>query len=206
MFLTVNDQRLETEVFWLAWSFATPINLVVGFGLIVWGTSSYGEVKSAPALLLAAIFSAVFVFVGIIFMYANIVRLTFLIILLAMLSVGYIVGALYIILGVGHIVSQEKNTKGKVVFLRLIKSDVDGLILVNKNAGNMALLNALSEKIRFSDPMSPKETVALESQICALIAELSAKLSADPTQDVSSTINQAMILLDNRNRMCLALK
>jgi hypothetical protein len=68
-----------------------------------------------------------------------------------------------------------------------------------------AALEELSEKIRFSDPMSHQALAIVEGEIASTIDEITMKLMAGD-ENVATLIQKAEMQLARRNSQCLALK
>ena len=87
VFLTIDQARLETTTFWLAWGFATPWTLLSAIVLHLWAGKKQGEevLRMPVAYYLYIIFGSIYLVVGLIFMYVNVEMVTALIIVEAII-------------------------------------------------------------------------------------------------------------------------
>ena len=87
----------------------------------------------------------------------------------------------------------------------MLQSNVTSCLPMVKNPEVKAALEELSEKIRFSDPMSHQALAMVEGELASTIDEITMKLM-DGNEDVTSLIKKAEMQLARRNSQCLALK
>ena len=207
VFLTIDKARLDTKVFWMAWAFATPWNLLMTIILHAWASKKAGEeiLKMPAAYYLCGVFGAIYFVIGLIFMYANIVTITFLLILELIVTVAYLITSFYVCLAGNYVAKSEKETKQKVFFIRMLQSNVTSCLPMVKTPEVRAALEELSEKIRFSDPMSHQALAIVEGEIASTIDEITMKLMAGD-ENVAMLIQKAEMQLARRNSQCLALK
>lgn len=207
VFLTVNEARLETTVFWLAWGFATPWTLLTAIVLHLWAGKKYGEeiLRMPVAYYLCAVFGGLYLVVGLIFMYANIEGTTFLIILEAIITVIYLIAIMYSMSTTDSIAKQEKVTQQKVFFIRMLASNVATCLPMATDDSVRAELETLADNIRFSDPMSHQALAVIEGELANTIDDITLKLT-EGNQDVSALIKKAEMQLSRRNAQCAMLK
>lgn len=94
----------------------------------------------------------------------------------------------------------EAKVQKKVFYIRELQADVE---LLTDNESDVAVktaLTQLTEKIRFSDPMSNEQLADWENKISTKIAEL--KTATDKVE----IITELNSLLDERNKKCKILK
>ena len=206
VFLTIPQERLDTTVFWMAWAFATPWNLLMTIVLHVWANKKGNEIlKMPPAYYLCGVFGLIYFALGFIFMYASITTITLLLILELAVTVIYILAAIYVCTVGNHIAKNERVTKQKVFFIRMLQSNVTSCLPSVKDPEMRAALEELSEKIRFSDPMSHQALALVEGELAATVDEITAKiLSGD--ENISALIQKAEMQLARRNSQCAMLK
>lgn len=106
--------------------------------------------------------------------------------------------------GATYIEERGEQTKSKVTFLKSLQVEMD--LLTSQSTDNQikTKLSSLSDKIRFSDPMSADSLQPLEQKIMSKIIELK-----DITNDQSKSIlliDEVTALLDERNKKCKLLK
>jgi hypothetical protein len=207
VFLTVDKARLDTSAFWLAWGFATPWNLAMAIGLHLWASKKPDDalIKMPAAYYICATFGGVYLLLGAIFMYANIEKITLLLILEFIVTVAYLIMTFYVCLAGNHITQSEKETKQKVFFIRMLQSNVASCVPMVNNPDVKAALEELSEKIRYSDPMSHASLAMVEGELASTIDEIASKL-ATGDEDVEALIKKAEMQLARRNSQCLMLK
>ena len=205
VFLTVDSARLDTNVFWLAWSFATPWNLVAAIALHLWAGKGDTVLKMPVAYYVCAVFGGIYLLLGAIFMYANVTTITLLLILELIVTIAYLVIAFYVCAAGNYIASTEKEVQQKVSLIRTLQANVTACLPMVSNPTVKAALEELAEKIRFSDPMSDASLATIESEISSTIDEITCKL-ANADEDVEELISKAETQLANRNSQCLILK
>lgn len=208
IFLTIPEARLDSAVFWLAWSFAIPVNFAAICALTVFGTAKGGvEVVNLPiAAWLSIGFGGAYLISGLIMMYLPVEKTTFPIILIAAISVFYIIAVVYGTVGAGYIASAQKETKQKVMYIKLLEADINDAMSKATNQASVTALSTLAENVRFSDPMSHPSLASLESQISFTVSEINASLTEAPDADVTSLAAKCQSQLDSRNSRCLLLK
>lgn len=213
VFLTANnvfDGRTSEPAFWLVWAFTFPLNLLISIGALL-----YLMRKSADAIIhvpitmfLTIAFFIIYVFVAFKFFFYSVtaINMTIAIIVEIAITAVYIIAIMFSLFALGYIETNQKYTKRKVLFIKLLKSDVDACIPFVKNPTAINLLNKLSEKIRFSDPMSHESLKTYEDQITEIVAGISAKVRCGEEDGIEEAIKKADILLDVRNDRCKILK
>lgn len=124
-------------------------------------------------------------------------------ILIAVLIFVLIVAVLLVVLtatvGRRHIKRVSEKAKQKTLYLQNLQTDVELLAEVDPPDAKAAL-QALAEKLRYSDPMSDETLAALEREIADKVNVL--KTTADKTQSAA----EIALLLDERNKKCKILK
>ena len=94
----------------------------------------------------------------------------------------------------------ENNVQKKVFYIREIQSEIELLANTEPDDAVKTDLIKLSEKVRFSDPMSNDQLEDIESEIIAKVSELKT------TSEKTKVINELGILLEERNKKCKILK
>ena len=206
LFLTIPDERLETSVFWIAFSFAIPVNFVSLSAFAVWGFWKKGEgfIKLPIALTVSAAFGILYLLSGILFMYLPAEKTTFPIILYSIITVAFIIAAMLSVNGANYMSATEKVVKEKRLYIKMLEADVLDC-LANAEGEAKVLLTKLAEDIRFSDPMSHSALSAIEAELTSLVFAISEALKSG-AEDVISLIKKADALLKSRNSRCLMLK
>lgn len=94
----------------------------------------------------------------------------------------------------------EQKVQSKVSALKMLQIDVEMLAKTEADSEVKSKLTKLSEKIRYSDPMSSDALTELEGAIAGKVKELKTSL------DKRSLIAEIDTLLSERNTKCKALK
>ncbi|MBR3862953.1 MAG: hypothetical protein IKM42_04790, partial [Clostridia bacterium] len=126
LFLTVNDQRLSSGVFWMAWAFAFPWNLLASTCVFFWTKKGDADLVRMPvALTISYGAFAVNLVVGAILMYAPIEKIVAPLIIELIINVAYVLVCMYTVYATEYIVRNQKEVKQKVSYIRILKADVD---------------------------------------------------------------------------------
>ncbi len=207
LFLTVPDGRTSSKVFWLVWTFMSPVSLLATFGIFLWSTrKSANLVNWTVSLYLIGIFTVAYFVVGFIFAYLPWKSVTLPLILDLIITVAYAIATIYCLRGATYIQTEQAHVKEKVLTIRLLKADVDECETLAKTESLKAALKAFSEDVRFSDPMSHPSLAGIESEIFALIADVSVKIKNNEETEAEALVKDAQTRLKNRNAHCLILK
>ena len=102
--------------------------------------------------------------------------------------------------GANEINRVEEKIKVKRAFIQFLQTDIEMLAETETDAETKVELKKLSEKVRFSDPMSNEMLGELESRISNKVEEM--KNSADK----KAIIEEVTTLLMERNKKCKILK
>lgn len=205
VFLTIPAARLETDVFWLAFAFAIPWNLLVAVALHLWAGKKKEETLRMPvAYYVCGVFGIIYLVIGLIFMYAPVVLITWPLILELVVTVAYLLVIMYCTRTTEYIAATEKHTKKKVLYIRLLQADVQACATKATDPATKAALEQLAESVRFSDPMSHEALAMQESELMATVSQISQKLNSG--EDVTALIQKANAQLESRNNRCLLLK
>ena len=208
LFLTVPDGRTDTGVFWLVWTFMTPVALLAACALHLWGTrKSAGDLVSmAVVYYLSVIFTLAYLTAGLIFAYLPWKKMVLPLIVELVITAAYILAAMYFLRGAEYIRAEETHTRGKVLYIRFLKADVDDCIAKAQSEELKAALARLSDNVRFSDPMSHPSLAAIEGELTATVAEISEKIDREAECEAMALVDKAQKALEKRNSRCLMLK
>lgn len=208
LFLTVPDGRTDTGVFWLVWSFMTPVALLAAIALHLWGTrKSAGDLVSMTVVYyLCAIFTAAYLAAGLVFAYLPWKKMPLPLIVELVITTAYIVSAMFFLRGAEYIRAKETHTREKVMYIRFLKADVDDCIAKANSEELRAKLTKLSEDVRFSDPMSHASLAGIEAELSATVAEIADKVGGENESEAFALVEKAQKALERRNSRCLMLK
>ena len=208
LFLTVPEERLDTAVFWIAFSFAIPVNLIALECFTLWGFAKGGSgfVKIPTAFYTSGIFAFILLVTGLLFAYLDVVNVTWPIIVFALITVVYIIAAIYAVLGAGYMGSVEKVVHEKRMFIKMLEADLADCEIKATLPATRAAIAKLKDNVRFSDPMSHASLAGVEGSISSLVYEIGADLDANPAEDLTAKLERAEALLASRNNRCKMLK
>ena len=163
IFIFIPESRLDSAVFWIAWSFAIPLNFVLTEAFIVWcGNDSGNDTLKKPLAMIASLaFAVIYLIVGLIFMIFDIKNKAVLIVILSIVSVLYAIIILFCVTGINNNAKEIKNKNAKVLFIKLLSSDIDACILKCEDPECANALRALLDDVRFSDPLSNPSLLAV---------------------------------------------
>lgn len=206
MFLNVDSLRTDSAVFWIAWSFAFPLQLLVlaylGFA-VKWRNVLIQKPLIYPVVITA---SLIYLATGFIFMLCPIDSVKAIIITEAIITVFYAIVLFITKRGSDYITGSQEYTRKKVAFLKILKADVDDISRFAVDPALSAALIELSEQIRYSDPMSSPALASYEQRICELIGAAAADARRGSYITALSMIKEASVTLDSRNQRCKLLK
>ena len=129
---------------------------------------------------------------------ANVVQ----IILLAV----YLIFAISALFAKNTVESIAEKTKEKILFIKLLENDVLSLQDKINDPAIQTRLSALSELIRYSDPMSHPSLALLEQKVSNKITMLAEKAESGKMDEVNGLFDEIEALMAERNRKCKLLK
>ena len=215
VFLTAPEKSLYTPVFWVTWSFAVPWNLVWCIGLHLWASKQNGDeiVQMPIAYYLCYLFGGAYITVAcfciykIPLVYPDILyNVSIPLAVEIVLAVAHMLVAGYAVFGTAYILRNQKKVKQKVLFIRLLKSDVDGCVASAKTAEAKTALESFAEKIRFSDPMSHDSLAGIEAELSATVEQIIEKVADGAEEEAVALVKKGELQLERRNSRCLMLK
>lgn len=193
----------KTTAFWISYAFT-----VIAFAtqIIIW-KSTLGRAESLKSKFLGF----PIVHIGIVYLIVQIIAFA-VFLFISTLPIWSAVIACAVIAGVsavcmiasdvGRSEIERVSAKGRerTFYIKQLQTEVELLAGAETDASTKSALAQLTEKIRYSDPMSDEQITDIENRITAKIAEL--KFSTDKTK----VINELNLLLDERNRKIKILK
>ena len=111
-----------------------------------------------------------------IFAYLPWTKITFPLIVELVITLAYILSAMYFLRGAQYIRAEETHTREKVMYIRFLKADVDDCIAKAKSEELRAKLAAFSDAVRYSDPMSHPSLSGIEAELSVTVAQMAAKV------------------------------
>ncbi|MBQ3572359.1 MAG: hypothetical protein IJA15_05995 [Clostridia bacterium] len=208
IFLTIPDKRLDTKVFWIAWSFAVPWNLIAAVGLHIWtGHKDSENIVQMPIIyIVCAVAGVIYLGVGFIFMYLPIQKTTLLWIIEIVITALYLIVAMFAMYGADYITKNQKEIKRNVMALGMLKADIDACINLTADAELKKELERLSEKVRFSDPMTHEALEDIENDIRSAVITITTAISDNNVELAMSNVKKCFILVESRNNRLRLLK
>ena len=193
----------KTAAFWISYAFT-----VVAFAaqIIIWN-AALGRSESLKNKFLG--FSVVHI--GIVYLVVQIIALIVLL-FIPTLPIWSAVVACAVIAGVsaacmiasdvgrGEIERVSAKVQEKTFYIKQLQADVELLAGAETDTATKSALTRLSEKIRYSDPMSSEQLADLENKISSKVAELKT------TSNKLEIITELNSLFDERNKKCKILK
>ena len=193
----------KTPSFWIAYAF-TAVAFVGQIGIWKFGFKESDTLKSK-------FLGIPIIYVGIVYLLISLV--SFAVVMIFPIIAPWIVIIVYaLIVGISAICiigaevtkdaikDVEQKIQPKVFFIRELQADVEMLTEQEKDSDIKSALKNLSEKIRYSDPMSNENLSELEDNICSKVAELK------NSEDKTVIISEIDLLLTERNKKAKILK
>lgn len=209
LFLTMPEGRADEKGFWFVWGFTFVLHAVVWtVATFYLSRKSIDGLVHYPITLTVLIGGfAVYAFVAFkFFFYSFTFNLTLAIIAETCMTVVYLIAILVALFAMGYIGGNQKTVKEKVQFIRLLQADINACLPNVTDPVLTKQLNALAEKVRFSDPMSHESLKGCENEIAALVADVNMKAAMGETEEIEVKIKKINALLDYRNERCKILK
>jgi hypothetical protein len=213
IFLTIgafNPDRLKQPVFWIAFMFAIPVNMVAAIILHAWsGHRGSKDIVHMPVIYyIIATFGALYLMAGYYFIYKlRLTDITIPLVVELVITGAYIIVALFAMLGADYIADTQREVKEKVLYIRMLHADVEDCRAKASSPAINKALERFAQNVECSDPMSHASLSGIESSLTSSVARISAALSTqEAEEDILKMIADAEALLDSRNRRCIMLK
>lgn len=212
LFFTVPAYRLASPVFWIAWVFTFPVN--IGIAVPVWifahkkATARREDTITYLPLITYIIWIATGLYLvsGVALMYAPVLSPIVAILVDGIITCVYGLALYYAFFVANRISDSQTETKQKVQYIRLLQSDLESCFYNVKDEELLSKLRSLSEKIRFSDPMSHPSLADCEAELSVAVKMIVRKVNSSDVSDIEVDISKANSLLDYRNDRCRVLK
>lgn len=189
--------------FWITYGF-TVVAFVSQF--VVWRIGFIGaqspktKFLGIPLIYLSTVYLVIQIALFIIFIVANDLSPWITIILNVLIAGIFLMIILSTLLGRNEVNRVETKVNQKVYYIRSLQAKIEMLAVREENPIYKQALNALAEKVRFSDPMSHASLSELEAEMLKGVEQLK---QAD---DKLTKIEKIEYLLIERNKMCKILK
>ncbi|MBQ8719884.1 MAG: hypothetical protein IJY65_02500 [Clostridia bacterium] len=208
LYLTAPENIPPTPSFKILWVFTFPVNFIFAILLVLYAGKKSGDgmVRIPVIYYIIWTFASAYFTVGTKLMYVYFETVGVVLAVEIVITAVYFGAFLFASLGLSTIEGNRKLVKEKVLFIRLLKADLESAYMYVTDVATREKLEKLAEKIRFSDPMSHPALAACENELSVAVGMLVSKLRDDGAADVSEDINRIGGLLEYRNTRCLALK
>ena len=211
VFITADPKRLETAAFWIAFSFAIPLNLAVTSVLhFTFCKKNDKEFLRLPAIYyLIIFFTLTYILIGRYFIYLPIeeyVDIKLLWVLEIITTVLYAIGILYFVFATGYVANSLKETREKVLFIKMLVADLSDCLPKAKSEAVKQKLEKFIDDVRYSDPMSHQSLQGIEQQLSYTAMDLSVKMDKATEEELLAIIEQGEMQLQSRNQRCMMLK
>lgn len=208
LFLVLPDGRTEMTTFWVSWSFAFPFCFLTSIGVTIFcARNSALTIAKVPLLYpIQYAFSGIYLLVGIIFWCFKNEAITAVWVVEAIVSGAFIILMLYAWFGIAYLTKNIEHTKQKVFYIRSLQADIDACIPQVSDSALANQLRELSEKIRFSDPMSHESLKPVEARLQDAVERIVVFATTNSYESLPQLIAQAKADLDLRNGKCKLLK
>jgi len=208
LFIFIPEGRTDFNSFWIAWSFTFPLNLLTAIGVTIYCSRIGNDTVVKIPLLFSIqyIFAGIYLVTGMIFMLINKDIALAVWITEAIITCAFIILMIYAWAGTSYLARNIAHTKKKVFYIRSLQADIDACISQVADDEVARLLKELSDKIRFSDPMSHASLSQLEGELQANVGEIISCVSLGNLEAIPSLVKMATVKLDMRNNRCKVLK
>ena len=98
------------------------------------------------------------------------------------------------------------KTKAQTFFIKSLTVDAETLMARAKSEAIKAECKKVYEAVRYSDPMSNDALTSVESEIIIKFAKFADAVNEENAEASAETAKEVVILVENRNKKCKALK
>ena len=188
----------------------TFVGMGGAIGLHLWANrKSAGDMVSLTIVYyVSGIFFALYVAAAVLFILLSLISFPFVVALVTeiILTIAYVIAVIYALGGANYIRKEQKHTKEKVMYIRLLKVDVDDCAIKATSDSLRKALGDLSESVRYSDPMSHPSLAGIEAELSSIVADISSKIDEAAEEEALALVAKAKKRLEMRNNRCLMLK
>ncbi len=208
LFLLLPPAKIALASFWVSWSFTFPFCLLTTILVTVYSSKRKNQIITKLPLILAIQYSAVLVYLiaGLVLMFYGPLSLKPAWLVESVITSIYLILIMYAVVSTNYISKSIKLTKSKIFYIKSLQTEIDNCIPMVQDQAIVQSLISLSEKIRYSDPMSSDSLKQREETIQNLICEIVNNITNETYDAVPSLISKASIEIDARNNLCKTLK
>lgn len=194
---------VKSTAFWITYAFTT-IAFVAQIGIWKIALGKEDTLKSKflgfPVVHVGIVYLVVQTIVFVVFMFAPTLPTWSAIVACSCIAGVSAICMIVADTGRSEIERIELKVQQKVFYIKSLQVDVEMLAEIEQDADTKKALKQLAEKIRFSDPMSSEQLLALESSIASKVEALK---TAANKMELISELNSLLI---ERNKKCKLLK
>lgn len=208
IFLLVPKEIIALGSFKVVWVFTFPVNFIIAMINVVWVSKKSSDVvlRVPPIMYVTYGFAALYFALGAKLMTVHFDSVKIPLAVEIGITAVYIIALLFATLGVKYMEGNQNREERKILYIRLLETDVKSAMACVSDGEMKAKLQKLADDIRFSDPMSHESLASCEMEIEEAVRFVVATLRADPAADVSKKIEEIRALLVYRNERCKILK
>lgn len=100
----------------------------------------------------------------------------------------------------------DEKVKAQTSYIKNLTVDAESILARAKSDAVKAACKKVYEAIRYSDPISSDELTVIEAKITVKVDELASAVGADDAEKVKEIADEIVVLVDDRNKKCKALK
>ncbi|MBQ4560730.1 MAG: DUF4173 domain-containing protein [Clostridia bacterium] len=101
-----------------------------------------------------------------------------------------------------HVEKLDEEAKSETKVIRRFRIDISSVAAACTDASLKVELEKLSEKFKFSDPVSNEDTFAIETVINNMLSELKILVNDGNASDAIVAVKEISLKLDERNSIC----
>lgn len=195
----------KTAVFWVSYAFTIVSFAVAAMSLAIAfrKPDARSRFYGFPIARIGVVYWIIQLVAGIVFMYyANIVPFWLVTVIYVLLLAAALIGLIGADMVVDDIHEQDEKLKKDVSTMRALQSRVGQLSAQCENPDASRAVKSFAEELRFSDPVSGKESEEAEADLSALIDDLQQAVADSDAAGIISLCHRASGVLAERNRLC----
>lgn len=186
---------------WVLYGATLLAFLLMGIQLVASAQKGSGVILSSALGIITTIYFLIqFIFGGIVCQFFSNLPLTPVVVAELVLVALYLLAAFAMNAAQSHSAAQDRNDAAAVRKLRLLESDVQGMLAETSDPQLKAALSELAEAIHFSDPSNDPALADIDGRIAQDVGILRLEI-IDPKNDLQGRIREIRKLIDEHNRL-----
>ena len=208
LFLVLPNETFSLTSYWIAWAFTFPLCIITTLLVTIYCSHTNNSTIVKLPLLFTIQYSSMLIYfiAGIILMSLGIDSIAPVLVTELAITAIYAVLFLYAWATTSYLTKNIAYTKAKVFFIRSLCVDLDNCIPTVNNPEDAKKISDLSEKIRYSDPISHPSLRESEIKLQDLVFQIVHAASANASSEISKLTYEATVELNARNNKCKLLK